>query len=162
LVHNNSGKQTLSMATNTTVIGLSGGLMSASEMAMVFFISHNTPLYSSQWAPKTGGQYAGTCIFLIILAILGRLLVTTKHHMEAQWKDRARTRRYITVADKTPLAERIAQDPDSKQAVLSANGVEEHVRVVHAVTRGVQPWRFSVDLPRACLVTAMAGVAYLL
>lgn len=66
------------------------------------------------------------------------------------------------VADKTPMSERLERDPDAKHAVLSANGVEEHVRVVQQANHGVQPWRFSVDLPRAALVTVMAGVGYLL
>lgn len=51
--------------------------------------------------------------------------------------------------------------------VLSANGVEEKVRLVQPVdvlAGGLwsRPWRLSVDLPRALLVTVMVGVGYLL
>jgi len=138
------------------------GLMPASEMAMVFFNSHTTPLYSLKWAPASTGGYAGTCIFLVILSVVFRSLFAVKHILEARWLDRAWNRRYIVVQDKTPVSEELRRDPDAKQAVLSANGVEEHVRVVHKTARGVQPWRFSVDLPRAVLVTFMAGLGYLL
>ena len=138
------------------------GLMPAAEMAMVFFNSHTTPLYSLAWTPMSTGAYAGTCIFLIVLSVIFRSLFAVKHILEARWLDQAWNRRYIVVQDKTPISEELRRDPDAKHAVLSANGVEEHVRVVHKTVRGVQPWRFSVDLPRAAFVTLMAGVGYLL
>jgi len=147
---------------NTTMNMTSTGLMPSSMMAMIFYNSHTTPLYSLQFAPSTTGGYAGACIFLIILSITFRGLFAVKHLLEARWANQAWNRRYIVVADKTPLSERLERDPDAKHAVLSANGVEEHVRVVQQANRGVQPWRFSVDLPRAALVTVIAGVGYLL
>jgi len=97
-----------------------------------------------------------------MLAIANRLLMSLKHYIEARWKDQAWNRRFIVVANRTPLAERIEKDSGVKQGILTANGVEENVRVVHAATRGAQPWRFSTDLPRAALVTALAGLTYLL
>lgn len=66
------------------------------------------------------------------------------------------------VADKQPVSEQARTDPDLKTAVLTANGVEENVVVVQRLSRSIQPWRFSVDLPRALLVTVLAGVGYLL
>jgi copper transporter 1 len=66
------------------------------------------------------------------------------------------------VAEKQPVSEQARTDPDLKTAILTANGVEEHVKVIHRPARSVQPWRFSVDLPRALLVTVMTGVGYLL
>jgi hypothetical protein len=136
--------------------------MDASEMTMAFFNSHNTPLYSKGWTPSGTGGYAGTCIFLIILSIIYRSLFALKHILEARWRDQAWNRRYVVVADKQPVSEQMQQAPDLKTAVLTANGVEAHVKVLHKPTRGVQPWRFSVDLPRACLVTVIAGIGYLL
>ncbi|KAF2083306.1 putative Ctr copper transporter [Saccharata proteae CBS 121410] len=131
-------------------------------MTMVFFTSSSTPLFSSSWTPRTTGQYAGTCIFLIVLAVIFRILFAAKHLLEERWHAQAIDRRYVVVADKTPEAERISTDADSKTGILTANGVEESVRVVHAPAMRLQPWRFSVDLPRALLVTVIAGVGYLL
>jgi copper transporter 1 len=139
-----------------------GILMTASNMAMVFFNGHNTPLFSLAWMPTGPAGYAGTCIFLIILAITMRLLMVTKALLEIRWHDQAMQRRYITVDGQKPFSERIISDPKSKGAVLSANGVEEHVRVMINPGPSISAWRFSTDLPRAALVTIMAGIGYLL
>ncbi|KAF2839774.1 copper transporter family protein [Patellaria atrata CBS 101060] len=134
----------------------------SSHMNMVFFSDTKSPLFSSMWTPTSVGQYAGTCIFLIVLAIAFRSIFAVKHRLEAKWLDEAINRRYVVVADKTPVAEQVIRDTDSKTAVLSANGVEEQVRVVHRPVPAIQPWRFSVDLPRSLIVTVMVGVGYLL
>ncbi|KAF2135847.1 uncharacterized protein K452DRAFT_238608 [Aplosporella prunicola CBS 121167] len=136
--------------------------MDAADMRMTFFDSPFTSLFSNQWTPKNKGTYAGTCIFLIVLAVAYRLLLVGKQKLEERWLNQAINRRYVVVADRQPESERIEKDPDSKDAVLSANGVEEHVKMVRAKACGAQPWRFSVDLPRAALVTVQVGVGYLL
>jgi copper transporter 1 len=128
---------------------------------MVFFNAQNTPLWSTSWIPSSSGGYAGTCIFLIFLALTGRMLIFAKTMLENRWRDQAWKRRYITVYGKEALSERIAKG-DSKTAILSENGVEEHVKVIHAAVHQIHPWRFSVDLPRALLVMIMAGIGYLL
>jgi hypothetical protein len=131
-------------------------------MAMEFMNSQSTPLYSSGWTPSSTGSYAGTCIFLIVLAILFRSLLAGKQVLEARWADQAYNRRFVVVADKQPVSEQYQSDTDSKTGILTANGVEENVKVVTKPTYKVQPWRFSVDLPRAGLVMVIAGVGYLL
>jgi Ctr copper transporter family len=128
-----------------------------------FIDTQNTPLYSSSWVPSSSSAYAGTCIFLIILAIIGRGLVAFKTVMEQRWLAAALDRRYVLVAGKTPEAAAINSNPEAKTASLvTAQGVEESVKVVHRVQRGPLPWRFSVDLPRALLYLCIAGVGYLL
>jgi copper transporter 1 len=47
-------------------------------MAMTFFTSTNTPLYSLSWIPNSTGQYAGTCIFLIAFATIFRALLAVR------------------------------------------------------------------------------------
>lgn len=136
--------------------------MSASEMAMTFFGGAGTSLYSQQFTPTTTGGYAGACIFLIILTIIYRSLFALKTILENRWTNQAVQRRYVVVADKTPEAERVRTDEDAKTALMSANGMEEEVKVVYRSNKGPQPWRFSVDLPRAALVTVTTGVGYLL
>ncbi len=131
-------------------------------MPMVFTTSHHTPLYGNGWTPSSGGAYAGTCIFLVIFAILLRLLFAAKSILEQRWSIAARKRRYIRVQGKTTEAGRIDQDSDAKNgALITVNGVEENVKVVQA-RAGVTPFRLSVDVPRAVLTTLIAAVAYLL
>lgn len=136
---------------------------SSMSMSMVFTNTHDTPLFSSTWTPTSSGTYAGTCIFLIILAIIDRCLIAFKATMEHHWLATHLNRRYIAIAGKTTEAGRIDADPDAKLASLvTAQGVEESVKVVRNTSHGPVPWRFSVDLPRAVLFLCIAGVSYLL
>lgn len=137
--------------------------MSASMMKMVFYTADNTPLYSSKWQPNGSGSYAGTCIFLIILAAIFRGLVAGKYVLEQRWMDQQLNRRYVNVRGLPTEAERISMDSEAKNMVLkSERGVEEHVKVVRNHVRSVSPWRFSVDLPRAAYFTVLTAVGYLL
>lgn len=132
--------------------------------ASAFQNSIMTTLFSADWTTTNTGAYAGTCIFLIVLAIVARVLVAFKSHLEAGWEAAAARRRFIAVSGKTPLAERVSQDRESKHLVLSENGVEEHVFVVESRGRDrtPRPWRFSVDPVRALLDTVIVGIGYLL
>lgn len=136
--------------------GSSGGHATAFQNTIM------TTLFSNDWTTTNTGAYAGTCIFLIILAIVARVLVALKGRMEARWESQALKRRFVAVNGKAPLAERISQDRESKQMVLSDNGVEENVFVVENRTHKARPWRFSVDPVRAVLDTVIVGIGYLL
>ncbi|KAK7549291.1 low affinity copper transporter [Phyllosticta citricarpa] len=136
--------------------------MDVSAMRMTFFASSNTPLYSDQWTPHTVGQYAATCIFLIALAVAWRALFAAKAIVEERWLAQALQRHYVVVAGQTPESERIKQDASSSPGTLMVNGVEQKVMVTQQQIKGPQPWRFSVDLPRALLATVIAGVGWLL
>lgn len=154
--HSSSSSSSSSSSTSTTH-------MSMSMMDMVFFGSNRTPLYSSGWAPRSTGSYAGTCIFLVILAVIFRGLFAGKYILEHRWLDQQLNRRYVTVRGIPTEEERINADQEGKNMVLrSERGVEERVRVVRSHVRTVTPWRLSVDLPRAAYVTVTAGVGYLL
>lgn len=132
-------------------------------MQMTFFSAHTTPLYSPSWTPSSTASYAGTCIFLILLSSAWRALFVFKQLLERRWLDRDRNRRYVVVAGERREKERVSDDVDAAKALLlSASGVEEDVRVVRRHVRGPVPWRLSVDLPRAAVVTILAGVGYLL
>lgn len=141
----------------------SSGSSSSMSTSMVFTNTHDAPLYSSAWSPTTSGAYAGTCIFLIVLAILDRCLIAFKATMERHWRAVHLNRRYVAIAGKSTESGRIDADPNVKLASLvTAQGVEETVKVVHSIPSGPIPWRFSVDLPRAVLYLCIAGVSYLL
>jgi copper transporter 1 len=158
---------------------MSNGTVMSSSLGMTFFSSATTPLYAMSWQPTTPGGYAGTVIFLIILAIASRCLGALRTTLESRWHHAALRRRYIVVAAaaapasggdgaeekglaRPTLAERVQADPAASTATLTANGVDECVRVVQAAPRGAVPWRFSVDVPRGALVAVQAGVIYLL
>jgi copper transporter 1 len=147
--------------------GMSGMDMGSSTsshtgMAMAFFTATNTPLYSQSWTPQNAGQYAGTCIFLIFLAITLRAIFTAKSFLEMKALEGALKRRYVVVAGEKMVNERAANDGDSMTGILTTNGVQEDVRIVSAPVKHVQPWRFTVDLPRAFLMTIATAVGYLL
>ena len=133
------------------------------SMPMAFTNDHSTPLFSSQWAPSTAGEYAGTCIFLIVLAIISRMLYAYHHVLESKWHDRAIHRRYIHVAGEN--TEGLPATEKSDEATLTVRGMDERVKVIRTPTQAglqITPWRFSTDLPRAGIYTVQAGVGYLL
>ncbi|KAK2598916.1 hypothetical protein QQS21_005594 [Conoideocrella luteorostrata] len=138
------------------------GSMSSMMMAMVFQTNTATPLYANSWTPQSAGAYAGTCIFLAILAIVGRLLLAARSIQEARWLNKDLRRRYVAANGKIPLSEQISNDPNARQMTLTANGVDETVFVVASKSCEVRPWRFSVDPVRAAMDTVIVGVGYLL
>jgi hypothetical protein len=127
-------------------------------MSMVFMTATNTPLYSDSWTPSSAGAYAGTCIFLILLAVMFRAILTAKAYLDARAIQSAMKRRYVVVDG----SDKIGSDANSTTGILTTNGVAENVRIVHAPVQHVQPWRFSVDLPRAGIMTVAVAVGYLL
>lgn len=133
------------------------------SMQMIFVNSHSTPLYSESWTPRTTGQYAGACIFLILLAMTFRGLLAARHIVELRWSAQARNRRYVVVAGRTPESGNIENDPDAKEgSLITAQGVEERVKVVRTAKQPTIPFRLSVDVPRAFLMFVIAGIGYLL
>ena len=136
---------------------------SSGHMAAIFVDSQTTPLYSTNWTPSSAGAYAGTCIFLLVLAATLRCLFALKAVLEQKWLAQARCRRYVVVKGKGTEAGKIEADPAAKTgALISTNGVEENVKIVRSDARSVVPFRLSVDVPRAGLVMVITGVAYLL
>lgn len=110
--------------------------MGMSDMAMVFFAAHDTPLYSNAWTPKTVGQYAGTCIFLIVLSLVFRGLVALRSNLPAllDW--------YAYRKDTGIICEIPKQH---------ANGHDND-----------RPWRINEAVVWAVSDTVLAGVGYLL
>ena len=136
-------------------------------MSSTFQLSTSTPLYSTTWAPRGTGDYAGTCVFLILLATVLRFLVAFKQRQEQRWRDRERNRRLVVVKGQMPPATAIKTNPDAKSGILITESspdqsAPEAVRIVKSDVRKSMPWRFSTDLPRALLWTVIAGISYLL
>ena len=101
-----------------------------------------------------GGAFAGTCIFLVILAVVFRALFAGKHVLERRWLDNELNRRYIVVGGIATEAK--------VGTLITERSAEENVGVTRSRARTVTPWRLSVDLPRAAYVVVMTGVGYLL
>ena len=145
----------------------SSDTMSSSTMAMTFFTSQSTVLYGDAWKPTTTGQYAGTCIFLIVLAIFSRILFVWRIKLEDKWHNKAVNRRYIVVTDENGTEEGKASEKIKGQGgagVLTVRGMDENVRVIESRAQSTEgkPWRLSVDLPRSLIFVVQAGVGYLL
>lgn len=121
----------MSMSTSGSTMGSMPG------MAGTLFASTSTSLYSSKWKPSSTSQYAGTCIFIIILATIFRALYSYRTMQEH--------RRRTVDLERAPI---IVSGDDNKRA-----GNRKGVR---------RPWRISTDVPRASLDTVIAGVGYLL
>lgn len=147
--------------------GGSSGMMRA--MPMVFTTGESTPLYSTAWTPSSVSSYAGTCIFLIVVAVIARLLLLGRQQLEITWRDRHAHPKRILSPEKSIADEQQSNDGSSTEAdqegVLPARDADQRVRILlHGRGNGSKtiPWRFSVDLPRACLFTVQVGVSYLL
>ncbi|KAF2167396.1 hypothetical protein M409DRAFT_66012 [Zasmidium cellare ATCC 36951] len=115
--------------------------MPMDEMLMVFFTSTQTALWSESWWPLTTGQYAGTCIFLIALAVIFRGLLGVRMHFDKiySW---------------------MVYRHDTK--VLRKYGFEkDQVKVPEGEVRAAR-WSVNEELFRAVLDTVIAGFSYLL
>ncbi|KAK9462315.1 Ctr copper transporter family-domain-containing protein [Lipomyces oligophaga] len=127
--------------------------MSSSSMSSMAFHSNvGDYLFASGWTPSTHGQYAGTCIFLIVLAMIYRLQTVFKSRLQSYLLQRARFN---------------ALTPSTEDVELSSG--EKSLAVYRPTPprslfdfSNVRPWRVSVDVPLAILQLIMAGTSYLL
>ncbi|RDL41385.1 uncharacterized protein BP5553_01364 [Venustampulla echinocandica] len=130
-----------SMAMPTSSSSMSGMTMGMPGMQMVFFTSTYTPLFSSSWVPTTTGQYVGTCIFLIVLAVIQFGLITLKSNLDATvWSPRSCC---------APMGQESSEKGGESGQVLQR-------------ARASRPWRVAIDGPRAALIVAIGGLGYLL
>ncbi|KAI0433303.1 Ctr copper transporter [Xylaria sp. FL1042] len=128
---------------------MDGELMPASDMAMVFFNSMMTPLWSMAWTPNSTHAYAGTCIFLIVLGVINHALMalrsiafTHNSNLEA---------RAPSHGDKESLAEEHIRPP-------RMGNIWQMVRE----KRAQNPFLVTVEVGRSLLNVFIGGVGYLL
>ncbi|KAF1345039.1 Ctr copper transporter [Delphinella strobiligena] len=113
---------------------------------MTFFTSTSTPLFSMTWTPKTTGQYAGTCIFLIVISLIFRAIIALRSYMEASTWSRSPL---SSVPEAYKSFPKSAEDGDGCAVDTQARAT-------------VQPWRVGVEGSRAVLDVMIVGVGYLL
>lgn len=116
--------------------------MPTSSMVMTFFESTSTSLFSTAWTPGDAGQYAGTCIFLIALAVAFRGLIAIRSNMPV----------FLAWASPRLDGARTIDGP--------YEGIDEEAKLSHL--QGHETWRFGEPLARAVLDTVLGGVSYLL
>lgn len=140
------------MDTSTSMTGdMDGMTMSMADMIMVFFTSYTTPLFSASWNPTSEGQYAGTCIFLIVLAFALRFMLAVKPILEARF-----------------WSSNIKRDSDGDgllehDEVYNKNDTAQVVAVARRdFSRRWSGWRVGPSAARATYELAIAGVGYLL
>jgi hypothetical protein len=119
-------------------------VMSMSDMAMNFFNAYDTPLFSLDWTPTNGGQYAGTCIFLIVLAIIFRFILALRSNMSAVAAAAVRRR-------ETALLVKTAAESSDEDRASREHGPRSQAR-----------WTLNDALITASIDTTLAGVGYLL
>ncbi|KAI5809967.1 Ctr copper transporter family-domain-containing protein [Peziza echinospora] len=147
--HDHTNMDGMDMGTGTDTNTSSDNNMHS--MPMAFQTNIHTPLYALAWTPKSQGQYAGTVVFLILLAFLHRFLVAYKAvYMRRVHEEEKRRGRVV--------AEGAGSSVKSEEDVNAGDEGKKSVGSVWANT----PWRFSSELPRAALGTVAAGVGYLL
>ena len=129
---------------------------------VVFTTSSSSSLFVAAWTPQSAGAYAGTCLFLIVLAALFRGLHAGKHVLEARWLDRKLDRPVIVPGEKS-RANAVRGDRHATRHHRVADGQsDEAAGAVRWCARGVMPWRWSVDVLRATFTLVLTAVSYLL
>lgn len=126
----------MSMATDMSSMDMGSSnttMMRMENMAMTFFSSSTTPLFSMAWTPKSTKQYFGTCLFLIALAVIFRALLSIRLNLF----NFLRTVRH-----------------ERKEDPIYGYGVNQ--------TSAIRPWKASEAVWIASMDILVAGIAYLL
>ncbi|KAJ5387769.1 hypothetical protein N7509_010310 [Penicillium cosmopolitanum] len=142
----------MTMSTSTSMssmdMGSGSSMMGMSDMMMTFFTSFKTPLFSETWTPTSKGQYAGTCIFLIVLAVILRVLLVIRPLLEG---------RVFTDNSGHPMLDSL--DEKDIQTAKPPSGLALTLLEVGSRWRR---WRINPAAGRATYEVVVAGVAYLL
>lgn len=142
------------MDMSDTPNGMDMGEMDDSEMSpmsMTFFVSSTTSLFAKAWTPTTSAEYAGTCIFLIVLAVVMRFMLALKPVLEKSiWNTAV-----------GPGGELI---PD-EEAGFQKEDMSVQSPLIHVygdIRKRWAAWRFKTSLGRASFELSLAIVGYLL
>ncbi|KAJ8117822.1 hypothetical protein OPT61_g1072 [Boeremia exigua] len=119
--------------TSSSNFSSSSTMMGADTMAMTFFVSTSTPLWSTSFKPHNTGEYAGICVFLIALSVMFRLLLVFRSNSSKAFA---------------------AVQRDRYSGLIQLCEAEDK-----AAARG---WRVDEAVVMATLDVVVAGVSYLL
>ncbi|KAK7985581.1 hypothetical protein PG996_005183 [Apiospora saccharicola] len=123
--------------------------MDMSQMAMVFFQSVTSPLFAKAWTPAGPGAYAGTCIFLIVLATLHRVLIAVRNLV------------FVTVP---PGHQKLDLTDEEEAAYRRRYGGTGADSVLARIRRALHdnPFRMATETARAFSEVVIGGMGYLL
>ncbi|KAH7024618.1 Ctr copper transporter [Microdochium trichocladiopsis] len=137
-------------------------------MAMVFFQSVTSPLFSKAWTPADPGAYAGTCIFLIVLATVHRILIALRniYFCSAVLSDPRRTKE-LSGGSGNGGADCCNSNGPDDDAVVGPGyrrhlGRREGFWAALRRARRSCPFRTSTETARAVAEVVISGVGYLL
>lgn len=169
---------TMSMATTTPTDAAADAMpvMDMSTMAMTFFDSITTPLFWRGWQPMDVGQYGATCVFLVILAVLARIMVTLKPVFEVTiWKKRRQGHpRHRSAGDVDSEHASMPYETGESEEVSPAGNAKDGPNDGYLpLLQGLRPvgmvvrsrWRgatLASRLARAIYEMLLAGIGYLL
>jgi copper transporter 1 len=125
----------MSMASSMPTSSLSDPMMVMDSMAMTFFTSTGTPLYSLSWTPNSTGRYIGTCMFLIAFATSFRALLAFRVN-------------FFEVL--TAVKHR------------SEGSLYPYASDAKSTTHTIRPWRVNEAVMVATMDVVLAGIGYLL
>lgn len=114
---------------------------------MTFFTSTTTPLYTTAWTPKTPAQYALTCLFLVLLCIVFRGLLSARGNMPWLLSSLSPTKK---------------DTPEEVSCCADEDGLQKTFRGEMASGSQDKPSKVWEILLRAVLDTSLAVVSYLL
>ncbi|KAI1373931.1 Ctr copper transporter family-domain-containing protein [Hypoxylon crocopeplum] len=139
------------MSKSNTSTDMDMETMDGTPMVMTFFSSSTTSLFSKAWTPTTAVEYAGTCIFLIILAVIMRAMLALKPVLEKSlWNPMVDREGVLIPDDDTGCC---------KEEIMPQQSAK---RVYGAVRRRWSIWRLRTSLGRAAFELLLAMVGYLL
>ncbi|KAF2437525.1 hypothetical protein P171DRAFT_437612 [Karstenula rhodostoma CBS 690.94] len=177
-----------SMGSNTS----KGPGMSMGGMMGTFSTSTRVTLFFSDWTTDTPAKYFGTLIFIFVVTLLNRFLGAWRSQLGHKWaNDAADARRKVEQRRAYKLAlnraklerqssetcfEGGGEDSSTEKAPLSPyppgidveangrkrSGTPKWMAVFGGRWRAGNPWRVSIDVPRAMLEGIRALIGYIL
>jgi hypothetical protein len=161
-------------------------------MIGTFSTSTRVTLFFSDWTTDTPAKYFGTLIFLFVVTLLNRFLGAWRSQLGHKWANDAvdarrkveQRREYKRALNRAKLERPSSEiccdgegdDPSSERAPLSpyplgidmeagekkSSGPPKWMAVFGGRWRAGNPWRISIDVPRALLEGIRALIGYLL
>ncbi|KAK9320444.1 Ctr copper transporter family-domain-containing protein [Lipomyces orientalis] len=131
---------------------------SMSMSSMSFHTSASDFLFATGWTPSSKRQYAGICIFLIVLGAVYRFMHVLKHRTERYLNARTLVNmRSIATATQNPHTDTVYADSLEKSAGEATVQSERPLQF-----GSVRPWRVSVDVPLSLIQLVLSAISYLL
>ncbi|KAH6646583.1 Ctr copper transporter family-domain-containing protein [Truncatella angustata] len=130
-------------------------------MAMTFFSSQNTSLFSQAWTPSTTASYIATCIFLLLLGAVMRGMLAIKPVIEnAIWKLQSKKHEMLlSEEDCSEGIDYMKHHGHIRDGDVAIGGL---YGILQGMVKRWRPWRFKPSVSRALYETLLSITGYLL